>query len=85
VKDISFGVLKLIGLGLKIYIIMGNQFIYKKRKKRRHFKHKRESDRFAQYIISDKYKSLFRSNIKKFLKRAEGKGEQSELGRSASD
>lgn len=46
---------------------MGNQFVYKRRKKLRHLKHKRESDRFAQYIISDEYKDLFRKRIKEFL------------------
>lgn len=47
---------------------MSNQFVYKKRKKLRHKKHKKEADRFAQYIISDEYKELFKSSIKTFIR-----------------
>lgn len=48
---------------------MSCPFVYKKRKKKRHLRHKREADRYSAYMKSEKFEEDFHKGIKDFLKK----------------
>ena len=45
---------------------MGHPITYKKRKKKRFLRHKREMDRYHEYLYSEKFEEDFRKSIKEF-------------------